>query len=111
MKKEIAYLLGYFYADGWLAPNKKYPVIELQEEDGDYLFGLAKKESLTNKSRKRTRKNSVVKQVCFNITSKIYKKLFEDVISDKINMNNVKNYISIEDYPYFYEDFLMEMEI
>lgn len=105
MKKEIAYLLGYFYADGGLSPNKKYPKIELQENDGSYLFGLAKNELLTSRFSKRNRSNSVISQIAFGITNKKYRKLFEDTISDKVNMNNVKNYIEPEDYPYFLRGF------
>lgn len=105
MKKEIAYLLGFFYADGWLAQNKKYPTIELQENDGSYLFELAKKELLTNRFKKRKRNNSIIKQISFRITNKAHRKLFEDIISDKINMNNVKNYIEPEDYSYFLRGF------
>lgn len=105
MKKELVYLLGYFYADGSLSPSKKYPVIELQEEDGNYLFKLAKRQLLTNKFRKRDRKNSSVSQIAFNITSKKYRKLFENIMSNKIDMNIIKDYISEEDYPYFLRGF------
>jgi len=105
MKKELAYLLGYFYADGSLSPSKKYPVIELQEEDGNYLFKLAKKQLLTNKFRKRDRKNSSISQIAFNITNKKYRKLFENIMSNKINMNTIKDYILEEDYPYFLRGF------
>lgn len=107
MKKELAYVLGYFYADGYLSNVKhKYPTLEIVKSDSENILKCLNKLNIKYTVNYRFRKNSKNEQVCIRILSKdLNINLFRNVLSDKIEMDNIKNYICEEDYQYFLRGF------
>lgn len=78
--KEICYVLGYFWADGYISetkkPTKKNPdniyykiSIEIVKEDGDCILEVFKKTGLDWKINERKRNNSERIQSCFSLSS------------------------------------------
>lgn len=107
MKKELAYLLGYFYADGYLLDVKnKYPILEIIKSDCENILHCLNILNIKYTIKYRFRKNSKNEQACIRISAKnLYINLFKNILSDKIEMDNVKKYISEKDYPYFLRGF------
>ena len=107
MKKELAYLLGYFYADGYLSNKKhKYPILDIIKSDSMTILDCLNKLNMKYTVSYRFRKNSKNEQACIRISAKNSDiDLFRNILSDKIEMNNIKNYIAEEDYPYFLRGF------
>lgn len=107
MKKELVYLLGYFYADGHLLNKKhKYPVLEIVKSDSENIINCLKKSNIKYTTSYRFRKNSKNEQACIRISAKNTDiELFRSVLADKIEMNNITNYIIKENYPYFLRGF------
>lgn len=118
MTKELAYLLGYFYADGCLSlktVEKKYNkgystyyklTLEIVSTDCKYIEYCLNKSNINFSIRTRIRKNSKNEQTCFTISTKnkIFE-IFKNVLSDKINMSQAFNYIPLDSYPYFLRGF------
>jgi len=118
MTKELAYLLGYFYADGCLSSKtieKKYNkgfstyyklTLEIVSTDCEYIKYCLNKLNINFSIRTRMRKNSIHEQTCFTISTK--NKLFEifkNVLSDKTDMSKAFDCIQLDSYPYFLRGF------
>jgi hypothetical protein len=105
MKKELAYLLGYFYADAHLKDDK-YPVLEVMRSDGDniikYLDLLKIKYTIRYRFRKNSKKEQVTITVCQD--SK-YIKIFINTMKNKLSMNKIYNIIKNKDLNYFIRGF------
>ena len=109
MKKELAYLLGYFYADGYLHNHKgkyNYPKIEIVKSDGESILNCLNSIGSKYSTRFRFRKNSKNEQVAITIAADDENiNLFRNVLSDKINMSNILSTIKHNDLNYFIRGF------
>lgn len=118
MKKELAYLLGYFYADGhlWLKTvEKKYNkgfstyhklTLEIVSADCEYIKYCLDKLNINFSIRTRMRKNSKNEQTCFTISTKneLFE-IFKNILLDKTNMLQAFNYIPLDSHSYFLRGF------
>jgi DNA-binding transcriptional regulator WhiA len=118
MIKELAYLLGYFYADGCLSSKtieKKYNkgfstyyrlTLEIVSTDCEYIKYCLNKLNIDFSIRSRMRKNSNHEQTCFTISTKneLFE-VFKNVLSDKTDMSKAFDYIELDYYPYFLRGF------
>lgn len=109
MDKKLAYILGYFYADGYLKNIKGkwlYPVLEIVKSDGENIVALLDDLKIKYTKSYRFRKNSKNEQMRIRISTLDKNiELFKNVLSDKINMYNVLNYITDADLSYFLRGF------
>lgn len=109
MKKELVYLLGYFYADGYLKKYNNeyiYPTLEMVKSDSENILVCLKKLGIKYTTNCRFRKNSKNEQICIRISSDDKNaNLFKLVITDKINMSNILNHINKKDLCYFLRGF------
>ena len=107
MRKELAYLLGYFYADGYLLDVKhKYPILEIVKSDSENILICLNKLNIKYTVSYRFRKNSKNEQVCIRISSKDSNiDLFRCALEDKIKMNNILNTINNFNLSYFLRGF------
>lgn len=108
MNKKLAYVLGYFYADGYLTgrDNYLYPKLEIVKSDGQNIIKCLDDLKIKYTTRYRFRKNSKNEQICISISSSDKAiELFRNVLSDKINMFNVLKYITDTNIPYFLRGF------
>lgn len=107
MKKELVYLLGYFYADGYLFGTKhKYPALSIIKGDSIAILDCLNKLNMKYTVSHRFRTNSKNEQACIKISAKDENiELFRNILADKIHMNNIKNHIAEENYPYFLRGF------
>lgn len=118
MKKELAYLLGYFYADGSLyskTVEKKYNkgfstyyklTLEIVSTDCKYIEYCLDKLNINFSIRTRMRKNSKSEQTCFTISTKneLFE-IFKNVLSDKTDMLQAFSYIPLDSHSYFLRGF------
>ena len=65
LDKEMCYLLGYLWADGHI--GKDCVTLEIVEEDGVSVKGIIEKSGLDFRITTRKRKNSIRKQMCFDL--------------------------------------------
>lgn len=109
MEKELAYLLGYFYADGYLNRrngNVGYPTLEMIKSDSENIIYCLNKINSIYTISYRFRSNSKNEQACIRILAKdINIELFRNILSDKINMSNILLYINDKDLCYFLRGF------
>ena len=108
MEKELVYLLGYFYADGYLKKSRQYtyPTLEMIKSDSENILNCLNKLKIKYSISCRFRKNSKNEQICIRILADDKNiDLFRFVIMDKINMLNVLNYINKKDLCYFLRGF------
>lgn len=107
MEKELIYLLGYFYADGYLYDKRhKYVGLDIIKSDSDNILKYLNKLNMKYTISYRFRTNSKNEQACIKISAKdVNIELFRNILSDKVEMNNIKNYIPESNYPYFLRGF------
>lgn len=110
MQKELVYLLGYFYADGYLNPKERkgggYPMLEMVKSDSENIINCLNKIDAKFTVSYRFRKNSKNEQACIRISAKDENiDLFRSVLADKINMSNILNFIDHKDLCYFIRGF------
>lgn len=109
MNKKLAYVLGYFYADGYLKHTKgkwSYPLLEIVKSDGENIITCLNDLKIKYTKNYRFRKNSKNEQVCIRISTLDKNiELFKNILSDKVNMSNILNYIKATDLPYFLRGF------
>jgi hypothetical protein len=109
MDKQLAYLMGYFYADGYLKKTKGkwiYPALEIVKNDGENIITCLDNLKIKYGKNYRFRKNSKNEQLYIRISAADTNiELFKKILSDKINMSNILNYITNDDLPYFLRGF------
>mgnify|MGYP006921355935 CR=1 FL=1 len=107
MQKELAYLLGYFYADGYLSGKKhKYPIIEIIRSDSENIIYCLEKIDSKFTVSYRFRKNSKNEQACIRLLSADENiELFKDALADKVNMQSVSKIIDTDNLCYFLRGF------
>lgn len=118
MNKELAYLLGFFYADGYASKKTKYRKttkdfidhysvgIEILTSDSESIKYCLDKVGIIYTSSKRFRKNSPREQTAFRISAKEpLRDLFIHTCQNKNNPKKALEVISIEYHPYFLRGF------
>jgi hypothetical protein len=107
MRRELVYLLGYFYADGYLSGKKyKYPILEMIRSDSENIIYCLEKINSRFTVSYRFRKNSKNEQACIRLSSSDENiDLFKNVLMDKVNMSRILNFINSDNFCYFLRGF------
>lgn len=116
MNKELSYLLGFFYADGWIGetyhklktgPKTYYSVrLEIVSSDAENIKKLLDSIGILYTSQTRIRKNSDKEQTSFNLSaSDPHFELFRVILANKIDMSIPFSKIPSNFHRYFLRGF------
>lgn len=106
MNEKLAYLLGYFYADGYIKDNKyKYPHLEIVKSDIDPIIYCLDELKIDYKLNFRFRKNSNKEQADISIYNREVKEIFVSILDNKLSMSHIKKYIKDEFFRFFLRGF------